>query len=184
MLYMVEMDMPHADRLAAWNAWYEGHIEHLLAMPGFLSAQRFCAVAPDASPYLAIYEIERASVLTGRAYTSRAGPKSASDWAPFMSNWRRNLFAGAKRMKEVSIDEHLVLWDRTSAAAPRLETGYVALRPAGLDESVFQRGMCVLPKAQIPPAGCGPDWVIRTFCPLSSMRRPARTSGRSTHLSA
>src|SRR5262245_32694132 len=41
MLYMVELDFIQPARLRAWDAWYMHHLEVLLTVPGFHSAQRF-----------------------------------------------------------------------------------------------------------------------------------------------
>ncbi len=86
MIYMVEMDFPHSELLAEWEVWYAGHLRNLLSISGILSAQRFKAVAPDRSPYLAIYGIAHAHVLSGDEYRTRAGPTSTKEWGPRMTN--------------------------------------------------------------------------------------------------
>ena len=35
MIYMVEMDFPHPERLREWHEWYLAHIRVLLTVPGF-----------------------------------------------------------------------------------------------------------------------------------------------------
>lgn len=165
-LYMVEMDMPHPERLVQWHAWYEEHVRHLLARPGFRSAQRFRSVAPDASPYLAIYELEDETALTRPGY---AGPAAAAAWAPFMNNWRRNLFSGSIAIDAVAANGWLALCDRVAEDAPAIPPDYNRLQTRGLDRSVVERGLCsgvgARPQA-MQAAGCA----VRVFTPISPMR--------------
>ena len=50
MIYMVEMDFPHPERLQEWHAWYLAHIRVLLTVPGFHPTQplhlRTCQAQP------------------------------------------------------------------------------------------------------------------------------------------
>ncbi len=174
MLYMVEMDMPHAERLAAWHTWYDAHVQRLLGMPGFCTAQRFVTNAPAAAPYLAVYSVTDATALSNPTYTTRAGPQSASDWAPFMNNWRRNLVDGLDEAPAVGPSQWLALFDRESDAAPALPAGYTVLRPAGLDGTVVERGLMVGATGVAPPlAAQGPHWSLRIALPLSPRLRAA-----------
>src|SRR5712692_10175398 len=59
-IYMVEMDFPHPDREAEWNAWYLAHIRVLLTVPGFRASQRFKAIQATPAPYLALHEVASA----------------------------------------------------------------------------------------------------------------------------
>ncbi|MEK7385635.1 MAG: hypothetical protein AABZ83_04275 [candidate division NC10 bacterium] len=53
---------------AEFNRWYdEEHIKHLLSVPGFLNAGRYVAVK-GGPKYLAMYELEEASVLRTGAF--------------------------------------------------------------------------------------------------------------------
>jgi hypothetical protein len=56
-----------------FNAWYDTeHLAERLAIPGFLSAQRWVAdVAPGGGKYLTSYELESAEVLRSPAYVER-----------------------------------------------------------------------------------------------------------------
>ena len=81
--YMVEMDYPHdtAAERDAFDAFYQRHIDMLLTIPGFLTAQRFhCAQAagvPVRAPFLALYRLAGPGVMTSDGYTaisSRARP--------------------------------------------------------------------------------------------------------------
>lgn len=56
-----------------FNAWYdEEHLTERLAIPGFLSAQRWVAdLAPGQGKYLATYELASPQVLTSDAYLAR-----------------------------------------------------------------------------------------------------------------
>ena len=39
MIYMVEMDFPHPERLQEWHDWYLAHIRVLLTVPGFSASE-------------------------------------------------------------------------------------------------------------------------------------------------
>src|SRR5688572_24810043 len=109
MLYMAEMDMPDVALLEAWNAWYAGHLQKLLSIPGFRSAQRFAATTPHDAPYLVIYEVDSADVLVSDAYRAKAGPVSAGPWRERMIHWRRNVFDGVDGAPRVPEDGWLAV---------------------------------------------------------------------------
>ena len=44
MIYMVEMDFPHPERLSEWHHWYLAHVRVLQTVPGFRASQRFQAM--------------------------------------------------------------------------------------------------------------------------------------------
>lgn len=167
-LYMVEMDMPYPGRLPHWHAWYEEHVERLLTtMPGFLRAQRFRSIAPHPAPYLAIYELADETALTSPAYV---GPKAAAAWAPFMNNWRRNLFCGIEPLNAVPSDGWLAVWDRVSKDAPPLGANYARLQPKGLDRTVLERGLLAGAGSQQPTPRQEAGWSLRVFSPISLLK--------------
>lgn len=59
---LVALSNPASGREDEYNAWYNGqHLHDVLAVPGFVAAQRFKVVDDNAQPahrYLAIYDIE------------------------------------------------------------------------------------------------------------------------------
>jgi hypothetical protein len=163
-LYMPEMDMPEAALLEAWHAWYGAHLDKLLAIPGFRSAQRFVCTTPHPAPYVAIYALDSADVLTSDAYLAKAGPASAGEWRARMTNWRRNLFAGVDDAPRVEQDGWLAVIDRETDDAPPLPARCQRLRPIGLDRSVAERGLLTGTRADAPPP---PAHNIRVCRPLT-----------------
>ena len=167
MLYMVEMDMPYPDRLEAWEAWYASHIKKLLALPGFRSAQRFRALTPTPSPYLAIYGLASADALVSPEYRAKAGPGSTGEWRTLMTNWRRNLVKGLAEAPPVAPEHRLVMIDRLVEAAPPLPSGFTSLTPVDLDRSMVERGIRVCPPAEAMAIARGDDTThVRVFSPL------------------
>ena len=154
MLYMVELDMPHPELLEDWHRWYGGHLQMLLSIPGLLSAQRFEASTPTPSPFVAIYTIADAGVMTSPAYRAKAGPKSPGRWATLMTNWYRNVLDGIERAPEVPPAGWLAIYDRLTPSAPPLPAGYIALRPIALDRSILERGLLFGPEGA-PAPSCG-----------------------------
>ncbi len=151
MLYMVELDLPHPSLLEEWHRWYAGHLQMLLSVPGILSAQRFQSITPSASPFVAIYTIAGADVMTSPAYRAKAGPKSPGHWSALMTNWYRNVLDGLERAPEVPLNGWLAIMDRRTASAPPLPEGFSALRPVALDCSIVERGLWFGREGSAPP---------------------------------
>jgi hypothetical protein len=153
MLYMVEMDFPHPERLAEWHAWYLAHIGVLLSVPGFRASQRFEAIVPAAAPFLALHEVESGALFDSAAYRSRGGPASTGEWRELQTNWRRNLLDGIDQTPDVPADAHiLLLRDSRDAAPPGLSVAW--LRGTGLDRTLAECGIAVVndPAPLIPLA--------------------------------
>jgi hypothetical protein len=71
---------PDMDWEDDFNHWYETHhIPVRAAVPGFVSAQRYCE--PDRPNYLAVYEIESPDILQSAEYQKvRAQPNGQTAW--------------------------------------------------------------------------------------------------------
>ena len=74
MLYMVEMELPDRSRLADWHAWYNAHIGKLLTVDGYDGGQRFEAVGPAESPFLAIHDVSGPELFTSTRLHLRRWP--------------------------------------------------------------------------------------------------------------
>ncbi len=109
MIYMVEMDFPHPERLQKWHDWYLAHIRILLTVPGFRASQRFEAVVDTPSRYLALHEVESAALFESAAYRSHGGPASTGEWRQLQTNWHRNLLDGLDATPEVPADAYLLV---------------------------------------------------------------------------
>lgn len=85
---------PLAGREAEYDAWYSGrHLRDVLAVPGYVSAQRFAvsgAAAP--APFLALYEIARDAYETAAAEVAR---RSGTERMPIPDAVDRSRFASA-----------------------------------------------------------------------------------------
>ena len=89
-LYTVRCRFNDPEREADWNAWYAGHLDVLMRVPGFLAAQRFHADSTvDDRPYLAMYEVASPEVFQSEPYLAIWG---FDDWLPLIDNWTRDLF--------------------------------------------------------------------------------------------
>src|SRR5437016_2418010 len=74
---------------AEWDRWYLGHLQVLIGVPGFLSAQRFrTGDSPDQRPNLALYSVESERVFTSPEYLAVWG---FSAWRPSIDRWTRDL---------------------------------------------------------------------------------------------
>lgn len=168
MLYMVEMNFPYPERQSEYDAWYDAHLPKLVAVPGFLTAQRFLSITPVPSPNLAIYTLASADVLTSAPYKEKFGPQAAGSFRELFTNWFRNMFSGVTEMPEISQDGFVALMDRKTPNAPPLAQGYISLKPAGLDRSVAERGLMIGEAGRQPPVPReAEDTSIRVYRPRS-----------------
>jgi hypothetical protein len=171
-IYMVEMDFPHPGRAAEWHAWYLDHIRVLLTVPGFRASQRFQAILPTPSPYLALHEVASAALFDSPAYRARGGPASVGEWRALQTNWHRNLLDGIEESPEVPDDAHLlVLRDARDAALPA-GIAVTWLRGVGLDSTIGECGLAVVtdPAPLLPLAERSER--VRLYRPISGKIRP------------
>ena len=169
MLYMVELDFTQPARHAEWDAWYMQHLQVLLSVPGFHTAQRFLCAVPHPAPYLAIYSVDSPHVFESDAYQARGGRDSTGAWKTSMVNWDRNLFAGVDRAPAVSDDELLLLTEDERAVAAHPDTAFSWLDVVGLDRTLTRRALAVVKERgrhAVPAAG-----PIRAYRPLMRQRR-------------
>jgi hypothetical protein len=149
MIYMVEMRLLDTPRRAEWDAWYVSHQHRLLSIPGIHASQRFEAVHPADSPFVALHEVDSPDVFTSATYRAQAGPGNTGEWQTRMDNWHRNVFAGVDHTPDVPVDARLVVAEDGAdlpAGAP-----VQWMRSVGLDHSVGRRGLAVMAAAAAEP---------------------------------
>jgi hypothetical protein len=175
--YMVEMDYPHetAAQRETFDAYYWRHIDMLLTIPGFMTAQRFHCAETEQAPFLALYRLAGPQVLTSDAYTSKAGRMSVHpDFRACISDWDRNLVQGPTGSGgpdlSTAMADKLVLIDRLTPDSPPLPDGTVPLEVIGLDSTIVQRGVVEDGSAGLPQSAEG--WSVRVWHPIHALRRP------------
>lgn len=176
--YMVEMDYPHetAAQRETFDAYYWRHIDMLLTIPGFLTAQRFYCAETARAPFLALYRLADPTVLTSDAYTSKAGRMSVHpDFRAYISGWDRNLVqgrdGGGGPDLATDMEDTMVLIDRMTPDAPPLPDGVAPLDVVGLDQTIAQRGVAEnSPDGQLRHQD---GWEIRVWQPIHAVRTPA-----------
>jgi hypothetical protein len=144
MIYMVEMNLLDTARRAEWDAWYVAHQHRLLSIPGFRASQRFEAIHPATSPFVALHEVASADIFTSPAYRAQAGPNNTGEWQAKMNNWHRNLFA-LDHTSDVPMQARLVVVEIEGAAALSADAEVTWMNAVGLDRSVPRRGLAVMP---------------------------------------
>ena len=171
MLYMVEMDLPHASREVEWNVWYESHIGKLLSVEGLSTAQRFRCLPPYPSPYIAIYSVPGPQFFESDAYRQKFGRTSAGEWQALMTNWHRNLYSGLDIAPEVREDQVLVITE-VEASSPALKgLALTWLDNVGLDRTVGRRGISILPSAAAENIWVRTVGAVRAYKPISPHRK-------------
>lgn len=132
MLYMVEMDFRNPAREADWHIWYLQHIAKLIrVVPGFRASQRFRAITPTASPWLAMHDVVSADVLS----TVPAGVRLPR---------YRNLFDGIDSTPEVPPDAHLLVSEGDAHVPGPVGARITRLASVGLDRSSESRGIAII----------------------------------------
>ena len=76
MIYMVEMALIDTARRAEWDDWYLSHMKKLISIPGIQATQRFEALAPHDSPFVAMHQVTGPDVFTSDAYRAKAGGRN------------------------------------------------------------------------------------------------------------
>jgi hypothetical protein len=108
-----------------FNAWYDTeHIPERLAVPGILTALRFMHAGGGTPRYLAMYDLEHASVMDSPAYLRVAHDNS--------SPWTRRVTARARVQRfagEQAYPGHVV----TTRSARILVLRFRGLAPGGVD---------------------------------------------------
>jgi hypothetical protein len=140
MIYMVEMALTDLARRAEWDAWYLSHMKKLISIPGIQATQRFEALAPHASPFIALHQVTGPEVFASDAYRAKAGPASTGEWQSRMNNWHRNVFTGIAQTPEVPMDGALVVVEADAAVPIPVQW----MEAIGLDRSVQRRALAVL----------------------------------------
>lgn len=149
MLYMVEMELPDRSEIDRWHAWYNAHIAKLLDVPGYHGAQRFEAISPTPSPFLAIHNIEGPDLFESSAYRAVGGPSGTGEWRTKMTNWHRNLFEGCDELREVGPDDRLVLIADGASLPDELKGRVTWLSNAGLDKTIASRGFVIYEAGEV-----------------------------------
>jgi len=74
MLYTVECNYTDPESEQEWNTFYsQQKLPALISVAGFSSSQRFKALKPGGSRYLAIHTVKYAEVLTSEEYKLKGG---------------------------------------------------------------------------------------------------------------
>jgi hypothetical protein len=94
-VYIVRCNFADREKEQAWNAWYSGRkIEQMLAKPYFRSCQRFQLRSGNGRSYLALWTVQSPEAFRSKEYASDWG---FFEWAPYVSDWSRELFDGGPR---------------------------------------------------------------------------------------
>ena len=167
MLYMVEMDFRNPAREADWHIWYLQHIAKLIrTVPGFRASQRFRAITPTPSPWLAMHDVASAAVFQSAEYRVSGGPAATGEWQGEHTNWYRNLFAGIDSTPEVAPDAHLLVSEGDAQVPEPVAASVTRLASVGLDRSSQSRGIAIIPRGRLT-AGLFDLAGVRIFKPIS-----------------
>jgi hypothetical protein len=178
-VYIVRCNFTRPDKEDAWNAWYSGaKIKQMLAKPYFRTCQRFRLASGTGRNYLTLWTLESPEAFATPQYTSDWG---FFEWAPYISDWSRDLFDGAHAQRDAfNVPNggalHVISFDglseaETKATIPgQADWDMLWLPVAGLDRHTPMIGMRVLPAASHSSwdqsrAGRGQAAIYAPICP-------------------
>ena len=183
-IYMVECGFADPSREAEWNAWYSGaKLDQLLAVPDFLSAQRFRALDAAPAPFLNATTIASPRMFTSRDYRGGGGGGFGPWSAELVIDWTRRLFTGLDDIPAVPMSMRLAVLDAPPGSAPDLGLAFGWLTGLGwqetagyddgiaLDDSLPHRGLSIVDAATAAGLPAIPG--LRLYEPLC----PKRTRG-------
>ncbi len=173
MIYMVEMDFPHPERLAEWHAWYLAHIRVLQTVPGFRASQRFQAITPTPSPYLALHEVASPAMFDSPEYRARGGPASTGEWRQLQTNWHRNLLDGLDETPDVPSGKFLVVLRNGRDGGFPVDGQISWLQGVGLDGTAEECGIAIVADPAPLVAIANRDERVRVYRPISEKIRAA-----------
>ena len=176
MIYMVEMALLDTARRAEWDVWYIAHQHRLLSIPGFRASQRFEAIHPAESPFVALHEIDSPAIFGSLPYRTMAGPSNTGEWQAKMGNWHRNLFDGVEHTPDVPMDARLLVIEPDGGSALPATISVTWMKTVGLDRTVDRRGLAVVPAEAAQALAGAPG--IRALRPLGPRlrRKPQETT--------
>jgi hypothetical protein len=167
MIYMVEMDFRNPSREADWHAWYLDHVAKLIRnVPGFRATQRFRAITPTPSPWLAMHDVVSPAVFESAEYRANGGPASTGEWQTQHTNWYRNLFSGIDQTPAVPADAHLLMLEGNAKLPAPHAQPVTWLESVGLDRSAERRGIAIVPAGRLS-AGLFGLAGVRVFKPIT-----------------
>jgi len=176
-LYAVRCNFADPAQEAAWNAWYGGaKLAEMLALPHFLSVQRYEAVALDRRrKYLALWRIDQPAAFETKEYRAQWGFR---EWTNLITDWSRDLYRGAPEL-DAAVDVkdgealYLASFEGTAdkddvARIARQRPSVLWLEAIGLDRhapvvGVAKRGASWRPE---PLEGSAPGFSETLFRPL------------------
>ena len=169
MIYMVEMDFGDPAREHDWHTWYLAHTTQLVRnVPGFTATQRFRAITPTPSPWLALHEVTGPELFESKEYKANGGPTSTGEWKDRHTNWYRNVFSGGgfDQTPDVPFDHHLLVAEGNAKTPDAIANKMSWGQSAGLDKTAEKRGLLVLKPGELKASMFGIDG-LRIFKPIT-----------------
>ncbi len=167
MIYMVEMDFRDAAREHDWHTWYLAHTTQLVRnVPGFTATQRFRAITPTVSPWLALHEVTGPELFESKEYKANGGPASTGEWKDRHTNWYRNVFSGWNQTPDVLFDQHLLVAEGNAKLPDAMAKALTWGTSAGLDKTAEKRGLLILKPGELKASMFAIDG-LRIFKPIT-----------------
>lgn len=177
MLYMVECRFNDPSREAAWNHWYGGErLGELLAVPGFLTSQRFIAATRPGNYYLTVHSISSMAVFECAEYKAMGGG-AFKGYQGCITDWVRRFFSGLDVAPNVAMNERLAVRDAGRAAVAGCPLPFAWMQPVGENDHGGERGVARVGAAQADALLRDKRWPIDIYLPMAQQRKGVTHNG-------
>ena len=172
MIYSVDLALGTEQSDEDWDRWVAEMRtpDAFMAIPGFLTMQRFKEMTARPPRYLAMYSVPSPEAVVSAEYRGADGGNlRRNNWLQFITLWHRNVWDGAESAPNVADDEVLVMFDAAAPTTNHQIPGLTWTRAIGLDKSTPYRGLAHLKRDAAKPWISRPDPEIRVYAPTMPM---------------
>ncbi len=170
MLYMVECRFNDPVREARWNNWYGGErLGELLAVPGFLTSQRFIAATRQGNYYLTVHSIHDMAVFRCAEYRAMGGG-GFKGYQDCITDWVRRFFSGLELAPNVAMHERFAVTDAARAAVEGSGVPFAWMQPVGENDRGGERGVARIAGQQAQALLREQRWPIDIYQPMIEQR--------------
>lgn len=177
---MVECRFSDPSRESAWNNWYGGErLGELLAVPGFLTSQRFIAATRAGNYYLTVHSISSMAVFQCAEYRAMSGG-GFKGYQDCITDWVRRFFTGLEFAPRVTKNQRLAVTDAGRAAVVDCDVPFAWLRPVGENDTGGERGVACLSAAKagtLLDTKRWPRWPVDIYIPMAEQRKGLHSNG-------
>jgi hypothetical protein len=169
-LYMVECRFNDPARESAWNDWYGGErLGELLAVPGFLTSQRFIALTRPGNYYLTVHSLESMMAFQTPEYKAMGGG-AFKGFQGCITDWVRRFFNGVEVAPSITPNDRLVITDAPPEALKGCPVPFVWMDPIEEKDKSRVRGLAKISLSEAEDLLPQKRWPLDVYSPMINQR--------------